>query len=46
MLRNLGLRENHRLNETERKYILLRKECFKHKETMGFVNYVDHAIDK
>lgn len=27
-------------------YILLRKECFKHKETMGFVNYVDHAIDK
>ena len=40
------LRENHRLNETERKYILLRKECFKHKETMGFVNYVDHAIDK
>lgn len=40
------LRENHRLNETKRKYILLRKECFKHKETMGFVNYVDHAIDK
>lgn len=40
------LRENHRLNDIEQKYILLHKECFKHKETMGFVNYIDHAIDK
>lgn len=40
------LRENHRLNDIEQKYILLHKECFKHKETMGFVNYVDHAINK
>ena len=40
------LRENHGLNETKRKYVLLRKECCKHKETMGFVNYIDHTIDK
>ena len=26
------LRENHRLNETENKYYILRKECMKHKE--------------
>ena len=35
------LRENHRLNETEKKYYLLRRECMKHKEMFQFIEYME-----
>ena len=38
------LRENHRLNETEKKYYLLRRECMKHKHMQQVVYAVESVF--